>query len=348
MTVSETDTALLSVEGLSKSFSGTKVLEACDLAVEPGEIVSLLGPSGCGKTTLLRLIAGLERADGGVIRLKGEVVEGNGTWVGPENRQVGMVFQDWALFPHLTVSDNVGYGLPRRRRDTEVPEVLHRVNLPGVQDRMPETLSGGQQQRAALARALAPQPAVLLLDEPFSNLDASLRREVRTEVRHLLQAGGMTAVFVTHDREEALALGDRVAVMSEGQIVQIGVPGEIYQRPRTPWVAGFVGAVTMYPATAEGTVAETDFGSVPLQSSHRGPVQVAIRPESVDLRIDDPEAASHVVEHYEYRGPSTLVTVTGPCGVHLQARVSGTPSLDLGDRVQPVYTHPPATAWPTQ
>ena len=233
---------------------------------------------------------------------------------------------------------------PRRRRAAEVSTTLEMVNLPGMQSRMPDTLSGGQQQRVALARALAPQPTVLLLDEPFSNLDAALRREVRTEVRQLLRDTGMTAVFVTHDREEALVLGDRVAVMHDGRIVQIGSPAEVYQHPSSPWVAAFVGAVSMYPAVASGDVAQADFGTIPLLDPAEGPVEVAIRPEAVELRLDD-SAAKHVVEHFEYRGADAVVTVANPAGLRLHARVSGTQSLALGDRVTPVYSGPPAAAF---
>ena len=335
---------LLSVENLSKSFGEVTVIEDCSLDVAWGEMVTLLGPSGCGKTTLLRIVAGLEQADQGVIRIAGNPVAGNGTWVRPEDREVGMVFQDWALFPHLDVAKNVGYGVPRRRRAAEVSTTLEMVNLPGMQSRMPDTLSGGQQQRVALARALAPQPTVLLLDEPFSNLDAALRREVRTEVRQLLRDTGMTAVFVTHDREEALVLGDRVAVMHDGRIVQIGSPAEVYQHPSSPWVAAFLGAVSMYPAVASGDVAQADFGTIPLLDPAEGPVEVAIRPEAVELRLDD-SAAKHVVEHFEYRGADAVVTVANPAGLRLHARVSGTQSLALGDRVTPVYSGPPAAAF---
>ena len=335
---------LLSVENLSKSFGGVTVIEDCSLDVAWGEMVTLLGPSGCGKTTLLRIVAGLEQADQGVIRIADNLVAGNGTWVRPEDREVGMVFQDWGLFPHLDVARNVGYGVPRRHRAAEVAKTLEMVNLSGMQGRMPDTLSGGQQQRVALARALAPQPTVLLLDEPFSNLDAALRREVRTEVRQLLRDTGMTAVFVTHDREEALVLGDRVAVMHEGRIVQVGPPAEVYQHPSSPWVAAFVGAVSMYPAVASGDVAQADFGTIPLLDPAEGPVEVALRPEAVELRLDD-DAAEHVVEHFEYRGADAVVTVANPAGLRLHARVSGTQSLALGDRVTPVYSGPPAAAF---
>ena len=336
---------LLSVQDVSKSCEGLTVIEECSLEVGRGEMVSLLGPRGCGKTTLLRIIAGLERADRGIIHIEGAQVAGNGTWVRPEDRNVGMVFQDWALFPHLDVARNVGYGVPRAKRSAEVAKTLELVNLPGMQDRMPETLSGGQQQRVALARALAPQPTALLLDEPFSNLDSALRREVRTEVRQLLQATGMTAVFVTHDREEALVLGDRVAVMDAGRIVQIGSPAEIYQQPANPWVAAFIGEVSMYPADADGPVARSDLGPIPLLEACHGPVDVAVRPEDVELRSDDSGTAAHTVEDYEFQGADSMVTVANADGVRLVARVSGTQTFAPGDRVRPAYTGSPAAGF---
>lgn len=336
---------LLSVQDVSKSFEGLTVIEECSLEVGRGEMVSLLGPSGCGKTTLLRIIAGLERADRGIIHIEGAQVAGNGTWVRPEDRNVGMVFQDWALFPHLDVARNVGYGVPRAKRSAEVAKTLELVNLPGMQDRMPETLSGGQQQRVALARALAPQPTALLLDEPFSNLDSALRREVRTEVRQLLQATGMTAVFVTHDREEALVLGDRVAVMDAGRIVQIGSPAEIYQQPANPWAAAFIGEVSMYPADADGPIARSDLGPIPLLEACHGPVDVAVRPEDVELRSDDSGTAAHTVEDYEFQGADSMVTVANAAGVRLVARVSGTQTFAPGDRVRPAYTGSPAAGF---
>jgi len=219
------------------------------------------------------------------------------------------------------------------------------VNLPRTQDRMPDTLSGGQQQRVALARAIAPKPKVLLLDEPFSNLDAALRREVRTEVRELLQEAEITAVFVTHDREEALALGDRVAVMNAGRIVQEGSPSEVYRQPANPWVAGFVGGVSMYPASAAGNVAHADFGAIPLLKPDQGAVEVAVRPENVDLLPDGNRAATHIVERLEFQGADSMVTVANSAGVRLQARVSGTQSIKPGDRVLPVFSGSPATAF---
>ena len=345
MSVADSAAPLLSVEGVYKSFGATKVLVDFNLTLHAGEMLSLLGPSGCGKTTLLRLIAGLEQADEGKVVLDGNPVDGHRSWIRPEDRQVGMVFQDWALFPHLDVAGNVGYGVPRRRRIAEVAKTLELVNLPGMQERTPDTLSGGQQQRVALARAIAPKPKVLLLDEPFSNLDAALRREVRTEVRELLRDADMTAVFVTHDREEALVLGDRVAVMDAGRIVQTGSPSEVYHHPATPWVAAFVGAVSMYPAEAAGATAETDFGPIPLLEPRQGPVEVAVRPEDVDLRAAEGEAATHTVEHFEFQGADAVVTVANPDGIRLHVRVSGTRSFSPGDWVAPSYAGPPAVAF---
>ena len=237
----------------------------------PGAIVALLGPSGCGKTTLLRTIAGLERLDGGEVRIGDAVVSGPGAHVPPERRRVGMVFQDWALFPHLTVAQNVGYGLPRvDRRGPRVEAALAMVGLAGLGDRSPGTLSGGQQQRVALARALAPEPGVLLLDEPFSNLDSALRVQVRTEVHQLLADLGVTTVFVTHDQEEAFVLGDEVAVMHEGAIVQQAEPATLYARPATPWVATFVGDANLVEATADGHTAATPVGPIALDAPGRG------------------------------------------------------------------------------
>ncbi|MXW41860.1 MAG: ABC transporter ATP-binding protein [Acidimicrobiia bacterium] len=345
---SDSSAPLLLAHNISKSFNGVTVITNCSLEVRPGELVSLLGPSGCGKTTLLRIIAGLEKNEAGEVHINGRQVAGNGTWVRPEDRNVGMVFQDWGLFPHLDVARNVGYGVPRRKRPQQVAKALELVHMAGMQQRIPDTLSGGEQQRVALARALAPEPTMLLLDEPFSNLDSTLRREVRGEVRHLLQDSGMTAIFVTHDREEALVLGDRVALMHKGQIVHFGSPDEIYQKPATAWAANFIGAVTLYPAQATGKTAQSNLGPIPLQEPAYGPVEVAVRPEAVELcpsQQDHTSQRDHTVEHHEFHGADTLVTVASSCGTRLQARVSGTRSFATGTAVTAAYVGPPATAF---
>ena len=320
----------------------------CNLSlhVEPGESVALLGPSGCGKTTLLRLIAGLERPLAGTIQLGDKFVAGpsgrGGTWIAPESRRVGMVFQDWALFPHLTVGRNVGYGLERAKRTPRrIAEALDLVGLAGFEDRMPSTLSGGQQQRVALARALAPRPGVLLLDEPFSNLDSSLREEVRSEVRRLLLELGITAVFVTHDQDEAFVVGDRVGVLREGRLAQMDAPDGLYRRPNDPFVADFVGTASWLRCIASGGVAHTALGRLPISpatpsgghelsddTTSAGPVDVMLRPEQLRLAT----GTTAEVELVEFYGHDSMV-VANLDGTHLRVRCGPDPHVSRGDSV---------------
>jgi iron(III) transport system ATP-binding protein len=343
--------AAIAVRGARKWFGDLEVLREVDLAVAPGAIVALLGPSGCGKTTLLRSIAGLERLDGGEVRIGDAVVSGPGAHVPPERRRVGMVFQDWALFPHLTVGQNVGYGLPRaERRGPRVEAALAMVGLDGLGDRSPGTLSGGQQQRVALARALAPEPGVLLLDEPFSNLDSALRVQVRTEVHQLLAGLGVATVFVTHDQEEAFVLGDEVAVMHEGAIVQQAEPSTLYARPATPWVASFVGDANLVEATADGHTAATPVGPVALDAPRTGPVRVVLRPE--DLLLSPADAADAAlpgvpgsVELTEYHGHDTVYLVRPGDAGTLRVRASAAPRFRRGDQVTVRYAGAPAYAY---
>ncbi|MBC7220765.1 ABC transporter ATP-binding protein [Candidatus Bipolaricaulota bacterium] len=236
---------MLEVRGLTKRFGSIVAVEDFSLAVAAGEILALLGPSGCGKTTVLRIVAGLERPDSGRVLLAGQ----DATDWPPERRGVGLVFQSYALFPHLSVAANVAYGLRFKGGDRKgrVGELLALVGLSGFERRKPHQLSAGQQQRVALARALAPEPRVLLLDEPLSALDAALRKDLRAELRGLLGKLGMTALYVTHDQGEALALADRVAVMREGRIEQVAPPADLYARPRTPFVAQFLGRANLWP-----------------------------------------------------------------------------------------------------
>ncbi len=330
------------VVGVDKSFDDTHVLRAIDLRIDPGESLALLGPSGCGKTTLLRLIAGLDRPDAGSISIGGEPMAGNGSWIPPEKRNVGMVFQDWALFPHLSVAKNVGYGLDRDQRNNgRIEEALDMVGLGELGDRRPDTLSGGQQQRVALARAIAPRPSVLLLDEPFSNLDSALRVGVRTEVHRLLEQLGVTSIFVTHDQEEAFVLGDRVAVMKSGVIEQVGSPREIYQVPQSSWVARFVGDVNLVSGTGQGGVVETVLGTVPLANPGHGAIDVLMRPEDLVLSADGP----HEVTLTEYYGPDTMVTVALVDGSELSVRVPARASWMKGDRVDVTYIGAAANAF---
>ena len=333
----------IEVRGVDKSFGANQVLRRVDLDVAQGSVLALLGPSGCGKTTLLRTIAGLEHLDAGTIRVGGAEVAGPQHHVPPERRRIGMVFQDWALFPHLDVRGNVGYGLPRReRRSGRVEAALELVGLAGMGDRAPATLSGGQQQRVALARAIAPEPSVLLLDEPFSNLDTALRVQVRTELHHLLVELDVTSVFVTHDQEEAFVLGDEVAVMLDGEVIQQATPAELYARPATPWVAGFVGDANLVDADGDGDRVATAIGPVPVGTPARGACTVLVRPEDLTLA----PGGSAVVELTEFYGHDTVYLVRTGAGPTVRVRLAGAPRHERGDLVAVAYAGPPATAYP--
>jgi iron(III) transport system ATP-binding protein len=316
---------LLRCDGLSKRFGTAVALDGFDLEVRRGELVALLGPSGCGKTTALRLIAGLEYPDAGSVRVLGRTVAARGTWVPPERRRVGLVFQEWALFPHLDVTGNVAFGLDGDA-DGRVGEMLALARLEGLAHRMPHELSGGQQQRVALARALAPGPDLLLLDEPFSNLDAQLRAEVRSEVRALLGATSTTAVFVTHDQEEALSISDRVAVMLDGRVRQMGSPFEVYTAPADAAVARMVGQANLVTASVSGGLARSSLGEVPAPGLADGTCEVLIRPESVEIAADPRGPAT--VEHVEFFGHDQLVRCRTAEGDRVDVRLIG-PHPDL-------------------
>ncbi|MFA5890755.1 MAG: ABC transporter ATP-binding protein [Actinomycetota bacterium] len=323
-------------EGLVKFYGDTPAVAGVHVDVARAEILALLGPSGCGKTTFLRLIAGFERPDAGVVRFGDQQMAGPHRFVPPERRSVGFVFQDYALFPHMRVADNVGYGVrgDRARRRSRVTQALDLVGLGDLGDRYPHELSGGQQQRVALARALAPEPQIVLLDEPFSNLDADLRTRVRTEVRDILRAAGATAIFVTHDQEEALEIADRVAVMHDGRIEQIGRPEEIYHTPATRFVADFVGEAEFLPAVVKNNLLSTDLGSFALPNSGvtPGPGELMLRPEDIHLSLDPSSEAEVVAERFH--GPFNRTVVRLPSGRMLVSAHSSQATFHPGDRVR--------------
>jgi iron(III) transport system ATP-binding protein len=330
---------LLVLDRVSKRFDAADrpAVDGLSLQVIEGEILALLGPSGCGKTTTLRLIAGLETPDAGTIALRGQIVAGAGRNVPPEERGIGIVFQDYALFPHLSVADNVGFGLTRaarRARPGRVDEVLDLVGLDGFGPRYPHELSGGQQQRVALARALAPAPALMLLDEPFSNLDADLRAQMRDEVERILRTTGTTAVFVTHDQEEAFTLADRVGVLQDGRVEQLAPPQQLYHRPATRFVASFVGAADFLPGlvTAQGIVTEVGtFANVDqLPAGER--VDVMIRPDDITF-VPQPEGSGTIVRRY-FRGSETLYCIRLPSGHRVHSSQPSASVLPTGMRVR--------------
>jgi iron(III) transport system ATP-binding protein len=326
--------ASLSVRGLRKSFGRQTVLDGLELEVPAGSLTAVLGPSGCGKTTLLRLLAGFEHADGGEVRLGERLLCGPRAHIAPERRQIGFVPQEGALFPHLDVAANIGFGLPRRaRRGGRVEELLELVGLQGLAQRLPHQLSGGQQQRVALARALAPEPGLVLLDEPFDALDAGLRAQVRAEVRAALARAGATALLVTHDQEEALSLADLVAVMRDGHIVQAADPRTLYSDPVDAEVARFLGEAVLIEGELAAGFADTSLGRLEVRGEEAGgagSATVMLRPEQINC-TPAPAGAN---------GPSGRVISTEFYGHDAVAHIAldGAPELQitaraLGDRL---------------
>ncbi len=331
---SMSSTAALDCRSLVKTFGGVPAVSDFTLSIPHGQITALVGPSGCGKTTALRLIAGFETPDSGEIVIGGRVAVGPGHLAPPEKRRVGMVFQEGALFPHTTVAQNAGYGLPRNehRRD-RVSEVLALVGLADFSDRMPHQLSGGQQQRVALARALAPRPEILLLDEPFSNLDPGLRDQVRSDVLRILKDTGVTAIFVTHDHDEALLLGETVVVMRNGNVEQASPPETIFHQPATRFVAEFLGTVDFLPALPCENGLATEVGTVPCDPipPETGSIEVMVRPDCIDcLPSDD---GPGVVVSREFRGAFYLYRIALLSGNSVHCLLPHTCEYPVGRKV---------------
>lgn len=345
---------ILKLDALTKQFSGQSIaaVDQVSLQLNQGDLLGLLGPSGCGKTTLLRMIAGFERPEQGTIELAGRTVCGRGNWLPPERRDVGVVFQDYALFPHLCVLDNVSFGLktlvrrgklmPSQMRQ-EAERAIALVGLTGFEKRFPHELSGGQQQRVALARAIAPRPSLILLDEPFSNLDVQVRLYLRQEVRDILKSVGASGVFVTHDQEEALSISDRLAVMRSGRVEQWGTPEEIYRAPKSRFVAGFVTQANFLRAERHGEYWKTPLGAFPWngEATNARLGELMIRQEELALHPDP--AGGLVVRDRQFLGREYCYTLTTPTGDILHARTATHERLEVGQSVRGQVTaeHPP-------
>jgi len=344
------DNPILQVQGVSKSFSrqSVPVLAQISFELAPGEILGLLGPSGCGKTTLLRIIVGFETPTMGKVCLEGDCVSDGKYLVPPERRHTGMVFQDYALFPHLAIAENIAFGLQHKSQrlsrsqiKDRVTEVLSLVGLTGLEHRYPHELSGGQQQRIALARALAPRPHLILLDEPLSNLDVQVRQRLRHEIRHILKATGIAAIFVTHDQEEAMAISDRIGVMHQGRLEQIGTPEEIYRAPASRFVAEFVTQANFLPARRQGEIWSTEFGQWCLhcpEIDQKNSGELMLREEEIQLQPD--QTSSVVIRDRQFLGREYRYCLETATGQRIHARTSLETSLPVGSTVNVTLTNP--------
>jgi iron(III) transport system ATP-binding protein len=332
----------LELAGLTKRFGAATAVDSLDLTVESGQLVSLLGPSGCGKTTTLRLVSGFAVPDGGSITVAGKVVSSAGRVVPPEKREMSMIFQSYALWPHLTVAENVAYGLrlrrlPRAEIEQKVRAMLDTMQLRPYEQRYPAELSGGQQQRVGLARALAVEPKILLLDEPLSNLDANLREDMRHEIRRLHDRFHYTTIYVTHDQSEAMTTSDLIAVMRSGKIEQAGAPEDIYERPETEFVARFIGSTNIlrgrrageHDAACDGLTLTCGSGRFP----DDGSAIVSIRPHRINLGASEGAAAVGVVERAVYLGAQRHYIVGLPSGTKLQVLTSSDTRATVGETV---------------
>ena len=341
---------LIIVEDVSKTYARNDpaAVSRLGFTLRRGEILALLGPSGSGKTTTLRLIAGFDRPDAGRILLDGRPVSGDGAWVEPEDRRMGMVFQDYALFPHLTLLDNVAFGLrneSRKSRSGVARAVLGVVGMADFARRYPHEISGGQQQRVALARALAPNPLVLLLDEPFSNLDSDMRAEMREELLRILQGSETSAIVVTHDQDEAFALADRIGVLDRGRLEQLSRPETLYGKPQTRFVADFVGQSDFVPGVVRGVI-ETEVGSFPNDAGLPDGARVELLARPNEVAVEASEDGDCVVARRRFRGAETLYHLTLPSGAHLRSSQPSACALSAGARVKVVFRPAHVVAFP--
>ena len=338
MTAPDDNPVVLKLRDVTCSYdTGSPAVEGISFSARKGDIICLLGPSGCGKTTTLRAIAGFEPVASGEIRLNGNVVSTTGRHVPPEQRRVGMVFQDYALFPHLTVRDNVSFGLTSAAandRRGRVDEMLSLTGLSEFAGRYPHALSGGQQQRAALARALAPQPVLLLMDEPFSNLDPDTTERMRLELLHLLKTTQTTAVLVTHDHEEAFAMADYVAVLNNGKLEQFAAPETIYHLPVSPFVAEFVGQADFIPGTVRDSVVVTQLGAFPVPPDYSGGPEVVVMIRPDDIRVRENGNGDGTVASRQFRGSEIIYGIRLGSGDVVHSSEASTRSFPLDSKVE--------------
>ena len=329
---------MISFDNISHSYETEKIISNVSFNVQHNEVVSLLGPSGCGKTTLLRLAAGLETPDAGFIKLNEEIISSPGFVLPPEERGVGLVFQSYALFPHLTVKQNIMFGLNGKTSESAktISDLMRELDIEELSDKYPHELSGGQQQRVALARALAPNPPIILLDEPFSGLDSRLRERVRDQMLHILRNTETSALMVTHDAEEAMFMSDKIIVLNEGKEIQQGRPIDLYCRPKNRFVAEFFGEVNHIPGTVKNKKIETVFGTYEANNYAEGTrVQIVVRHEALNLSLKSQGATASVVETH-LLGKNSLVHLSvsaGSAELHLHARIPGLSWFEIGENV---------------
>lgn len=330
-------TPVIRCKKVTKRFGAITALDHISLDIEPGQIMAILGPSGCGKTTLLRTIAGFENIDQGEIYVQGTCVSSETVDVPPNHRQIGIVFQEYSLFPHLNVSQNIGFGLrdiSTASRNIRISEILDLMKLTDIENRYPHELSGGQQQRVALARTLAPNPITVLLDEPFSNVDATMRAQLRDEITQILRQNRVTTILVTHDREEAFSTADRIAVMQDGRIEQIDYPEKLFNSPSTRFVARMTGLANFVPASiTSGGTATTEIGELSCQSDpdHSSEIDLLVRATDFDISLN--KESDVIISSITFRGEDVRVTIQTKSGNHIQIIQPNPFPFDLGTKV---------------